>query len=365
MATPERITVDDLRFYIPMFHEADDSVANMVHHSGRLGDFDVVRFDNAATTRDLVVARVATLMSPLIHKVIHTYISHSLFKNAPREEQDEVENILMRTGVNEGLIRGMRKYDVSKSKGSPTNYLMMWVSSYVKRELLRLEAPPGVPPSRFALWKKVSAVRKKLTETCGQPPTDEEILEYFRQGKADIATMSGSKKSPKKFRTNHAMTMAIIAEQGEYERTMMSAPCDTEDRDTMRWMACRDTAPFDETFLGLFLDSLHDVNPSARAVLKAELSCDDHDTLQRVKSMSCTDYEHWLNLWRSLLRDPDGPFAHFVDAQGSAFGYTINMFPAREHIQSYDDVFLHQDTSSPSPVTTHTTPDHTTSSANA
>lgn len=307
----KRVTVEALRVYVPLFQQgetAEKSLAENSNHGARRAELL-----SAAALKKLAYDEMTELTYPLMRSEIQKAIRNSHLKR----EEDEIFHTIYYAGLG-GMERGLRKFDVDKLEESATNYLFQWIMVYAKKELLNLEAPMGVPPSRFQKHKKIAAVRKKLSEILGRPASNDEILDYFHTGKADFKNYNGPKiKAVGVSQANKKITMELILEQEELEKNLNFAPLQdgADDYRTERLLATFDSVPFDETLMGTFIRSVNIFSDRAISVLKSELQHDlTNSEAEKVRDLSTQSYRSITKLWQQYLSDPSGEFKSFIEA---------------------------------------------------
>lgn len=304
-----RITVEALRFYVPIFQKAD------VYYETYAADVtpeNKTLVEAALKLREMAVDYLMDLAKPLMVKEIHRMLSTSHV----RKNDESLFDLLYYAGRG-GAIRGLRHFDVDMIDKSATNYLFMWITTYAKKELNAIEAAPfGIPPARFGVYKKISAVRKRLSENLDRYATNEEVLDYFLSGKADMKTMSGRKSnSEKPSRANQNMTLEAIEEQEYFEKNLISQnlidPLDQQTSKTI--FGSFSEIPFRETLFGVFLDS-YPFSKEARVALMSELQVnmndDEHVLLENMDSLTLKRLSF---RWKLLMKDQNGLFAEFLE----------------------------------------------------
>lgn len=305
----DRLTVDALRFYVPIFHRGDRALEQLAG-----GDLDPGMhnaLETQAVLRELAVNRIAVLAGPLITREINKLIRNSHLNN--REE--DLFDILYYAGIN-GMVKGLRHFDVGKLDKSSTNYLFQWIVTYAKKELSVLEAPFGVAPSRFQRYKKISAVRKRLSEELGRYAENQEVLDFFHSGRADLKTMSGRlNKGNGPYASNRNMTLELVREQEHFEQNLSRVNLldPLEDYQAEVTLSEGPSVPLAETSFGMFL-SQWNFTQEAQAVLLSELhhAGIPPELANLASSMTPSEYRGLLARWRDLLRDPSGPFHQFL-----------------------------------------------------
>lgn len=311
----QRVTVEALRLYVPDFQagEAAELRLKDPEDSSLRDPAERTRLISQSGLKKLAYDKLTELTYPLMRREIQTVIRNSHLKR----EEDEIFSVIYYAGLG-GMERGLRKFEVSKIEESATNYLFQWIMVYAKKELLRLEAPMGVPPTRFQKHKKIAAVRKKLSELLGRAASNGEILEYFHTGRAEFKSYNGPKiKTMGVSEANRKITMELIEEQEEIEKNLSFAQIfdSSEDYRSERLLSTSDEVPFAETLMGTFIAGRPFVL-EAVAVLKSELQQETtpaEDELLR--SMTAAKHQSIMRVWREYLGDPRGEFRGFLEAE--------------------------------------------------
>lgn len=328
----ERLTVESLRYYVPIFQEADDTYEDMLPKLIDQAELEV-QAKAALALREMVVDRLMKLSEPLIYRELNNNIA----KSHLRGTEENIFNQLFYAG-RAGAIKGLRHFDVNKLDSSATNYLLQWFIAYAKKELLAIEAAPfGIPPSRFHTYKKVSAVRKKLTEELGRYANNQEVLDYFHSGAADVKSMAGRRgASNKRYTSNQKMTIELVQEQEYFERNLISQnlidPLDKQ----MSELVFGETSVtiFSETLFGSFIEA-YEFTPQAIVALKHELQVDlsleEHELLDNLTNSALRKL---ISQWKLLIRDPKGLFYEFI-VRNKDTGF--EEFDIQRTIQSIDE----------------------------
>lgn len=319
----KRVTVESLRLYVPLFQQGEaaenrlkaaaNSSADNAADSSALDLKERARLVSQVALKKLAYDELAELTYPLMRREIINTIRSSHLKR----EEEEIFSVIYYAGLG-GMERGLRKFDVAKIEESATNYIFQWIMVYAKKELLRLEAPMGVPPTRFQKHKKIAAVRKKLSELLERPASNEEVLEYFHTGRAEFKSYNGPKiKGIGVSEANKKITMDLVEEQEQIEKNLTFAQMfdSSEDYRTERLLSSSDSTSFAETLMGSFLTG-REFGALATAVIKSDLDQDttvEEDAM--LKKLSPTRYQSIMRVWRDYLGDPRGEFREFLEAQ--------------------------------------------------
>lgn len=280
-----------------------------------LTDTEINFFEAEIKMRDMAIDKITALSGPLMTREIN-----KLIKTSHLKADEQVFDVLYYAAIG-GLVKGLRRFEVKKIEKSSTNYLFVWITTYAKKELNDLEASFGIAPSRFKKYKKISAVRKKMSMELERYATNDEVFEYFQSGKADIKTMQGPvnrKENPDgsgKFKSNQDITLELIEEQENFELNLNQTPnFDPQDEYEASIAVSHGISEnFDDTLFGLFVQK-HNITKEARAVLLAEtisenVSEKDQDIIATISS---SNYNSLKNRWRDLFRDKNGPFYLFL-----------------------------------------------------
>ena len=328
----DRLTVASLRHYVPLFHRGDEAHARLAVDS--LSQVERTTLTSEAKLRELAVNCIVELARPLMVNEIASLVANSHLRTDP-----SLFDLLFYAGV-EGLTKGLRKFDVQKLKSSSTNYILLWVTSYAQKELLRVEAPLGVAPSRFQEHKKIAAVRKRLTESLGRAVTNEELLEHFHSGAADRKGLSGPKsRAAKPSAANRRITLELLQEQQEIEKNLNFAAIDmTSDyRAEALVGVSQEPKLFSETLFGEFVQH-HAFTDKALAVLQSELRMELEPKLSEVLfNLEDKEYLSLARSWRNLLRAIDGPFDHFLAGVDPANVSELSVEDARRTIARFGE----------------------------
>lgn len=308
--TGDRLTVDSLRYYVPIFQNADDSYEVLI---SKLLDEPKLkaRTDTAFALREFALDKLLKLAEPLITKELNSIIS----KSHLRGTDESILSQLYYAG-RAGAVKGLRHFDVDKLDASATNYLLQWFTAYAKKELLTIEAAPfGIPPSRFHTYKKISAVRKKLTELNSKYATNDEVLIFFHSGAADVKSMNGRLgSSDKRYSSNQKITIELVEEQEYFERNLIVQNLiDPLDR-SMSEMIFGETSTkiFSETLFGAFITEQRLTNNAILAI-KYELQIDITAEEQKaIEELSNSAIRKLVSQWKLLIRDSKGPFYKFL-----------------------------------------------------
>ena len=264
--TKDRITVEALKFYVPLFHAGDAATERLLKDENiSAGDRNALEVQSRL--KKLATDKIASLSGPLMTREIT-----KLIRGSHLNGREDLFDILYYAGIT-GLVKGLRHFDVDKLNKSSTNYLFQWIITYAKKELNIIEAPFGIAPSRFQKYKKISAVRKKLSDELERYAENEEVLEFFHSGRADVKNMSGRvEKSAKPYASNQSITLELVAEQEHFEKNLsyVSLIDPLEDYSGEITFSKDDYEIFSESLFGTFLDSFN-FTDTARSVLMSDL----------------------------------------------------------------------------------------------
>lgn len=322
------LTVDALKYCVPIYQEAHKALKTLeestqidgeIYYSKELSEEEIVDLISKSNQMEMALNSIIDLCVPLMFSEINKLLASSHVKN----QRERVIDSLFYTGV-EGIKKGLLKFNVDKLKESSTNYLFQWFNVYAKHELLKIESPYGIPPTRFAKYKKISAVRKRLSTELMREPSNEEILDYFKSGKADLVTLNGpKKKTSEKFNSNQQITIELIREQDHYER-ILSQTIVVDFRETIEGL---EGSFVDDSFdsnldvFEKFIES-HDFNEDAKKVFYAIIDSSGTKSAL-IRGIEEKEIREIEKQWLWLLTDLNGVFNDFLEKEG----LTDSIFP--------------------------------------
>lgn len=307
-----RLTVEALRYYVPIFQKADIYYEEFLESPDE-DPLTLARLDASFKLREMTVDYLMELAKPLMVGEIKKMISSSHLRSDPDES---IFDLLYYAGRG-GAIRGLRHFNVELMDKSATNYLFMWITTYAKKELNAIEAAPfGIPPARFNIYKKISAVRKKLSERLERYATNEEVLDYFHSGRADMKSNTGRKaNSGKLSKANQNMTLEHVKEQEHFERNLISQnlvdPLDHQMGKDIFGLVSNES--FEDTLFGAFLRA-YPFTERARVALMSEMQVSmNARELELLESMDTVELRR-LNLkWKALMKSKHGLLREFLE----------------------------------------------------
>lgn len=309
-----RLTINDLDLCVPLFKSglsAEEDLLQDVSYPPEV----LLKHETLVETKRLVFDYLISQSDGLIRQEVG-----KLLKTSSLIDAHDSFNQIYYAGVR-GFAKGLAKYSPDAKKHSPTNYLFQWVFTYAKRELMSIEAPFGMPPTRYEKLKKVAAVRRKLSESLGRQATNTELLKFFHDGGADMSNKIGRvNNAGKPSQANKNMKLEDIEEQEDLERRMGIKLIDIQDPVlSERTFKTSDANLFDETIFGAFV-AQHRFSRRALAVLRSELQDGSDPTLTdlaSVDSMSDREYRRLAKLWSEFISDPSSPFITFLKSQST------------------------------------------------
>lgn len=332
--TPDRITIKALQYYVPLFQQGDLAEQKLLEKAGSLTPSEQHHLETVMKLKNLASDKIASLAAPLITRELNKIIAGSHLR-----DREDLFDLLYYAGI-DGMKRGLRRFDVSKINASSTNYLFQWIVTYAKKELVLLEAPFGIPPSRFQRYKKISAVRKRMTENLGHYATNQEVFDYFQSGKADLQTMNGRVADKGKVsQANKNITLELVEEQERFEKEMLTVELldPLEDYSSAVHLSTPAELPFAETLFGVFVSTFN-VTDEARVVLMSDLnstSLTDAE-VELLQALSQKEYKNLSNQWKNLVKDVEGPFYKFLKAIEAEGFREFDVRATVQSIEAYD-----------------------------
>lgn len=304
----ERLTIESLEYYVPYFKLGLQAEQDILENN--LTSIELNAAEANFRFKELVSNKISQLAGPLLTSELNKIISTSHIAYS-----DDLFNLLYYSGM-VGLMKGLGHFDQGKMNKSATNYLLQWFVVYAKRELAAAESSHGIAPSRFQKYKKISAVRKHMEAELEREVTNEEVLEYFHSGRADIKNMNGKVGSSNKpSAANRNITLELVEEQQAFEKLYMHTDLldPLADYSSDVKFAKKDSVPFSQTVFGVFSDRCG-VKKEAIVVLLSELGKDQISDADAsvAASMSPSLYKTYASAWKHLIKDPSGPFYAFL-----------------------------------------------------
>lgn len=328
------MSVESLQKYTPIYQDGllAEELLEEKYAQKSLDLDDTLEIDQLETRRrrgQFALQKLLEQATPLLHAEVS-----KIAKRAAFHSPEEVHSVLFYEAC-EGIKRGFAKYSLKKSTASVTNYLFQWATTYAKRELNKIEAPFGVPPSRYEKYQKIGAVRSKLSEYLGRNATNDEIHKYFVSGQADIQTMNGPvalKNTGSK--ANRNMSLKLIEDQEFFEKNL--AYTDYID-DGTSYYPDNSTPIHDEFIRGersIIMDFIREYNDvftlkAKHVILHETQTTIPDEEIEAVKEdVTEKEYRAIIAEWRALIREKDGIFHQWVQekvARDEVEDYDVNM----------------------------------------
>lgn len=190
-----KLTLDLLRTHVPVFH-AGEAANRRLAESEYAGDDEHDEL--------LAAVRAGERAKEILILAGIPLIKH-LAKKEHQRRQNWQSQVTFEDLVQEGsggLLRGLRAYKVDGGQTSPTNYLGQWILTDMRRNVEAIDNDFGVAYDAAEQFRKIRAIRSRLTASLGREPTDEELLEaahdpLFRGG-AKIGRVKKVSAAPKR-----------------------------------------------------------------------------------------------------------------------------------------------------------------------
>lgn len=332
----ELATRENLSALIPLFKLGNE--ASSMFTSGRkLSTHERNKFESQTLLKALAFNKINELFSP----IIYAEIGKNLKKfNVPKDEETLAA---VNHAALEGLNRGLIKYEIDRvDNTSPTNYLMMWVNSFVTMTLDKIEMPVDMSISHYRKMKKISAVKKKFAEELDRTPTNEELLIYFQSGKADQARKLNGRKTENdlEIKSNRAITLKDIQEQAVFEQQYYS------ENDLSNIEEYSYSSSIDSSIFELFFTAFN-ITEEAKAVLSSELELKTINEAQAelLKKISTRKYNTLMTSWKLLITDINGPFFEFINNLHEETKHTSDIITIINAIKKQEDFVKIESTS--------------------
>lgn len=190
-----KLTLELLRTHVPVFHEGEEAARRITE--GEYADEDELDALHAA-------ARAGERAKEILILAGIPLIKH-LAKREHQRRQNWQSQVTFEDLVQEGsggLLRGLRAYKVNGGQTSPTNYLGQWILTDMRRNVEAIDNDFGVAYDAAEQFRKIRAIRSRLSASLGREPSDEEVLEaaadpLFRGG-AKIGRVKKVSATPKR-----------------------------------------------------------------------------------------------------------------------------------------------------------------------
>lgn len=207
----------DLQMYednLPLLKAGLLAKDRLAADDGALTRQEKIELRRQATEGDKAFERMSKRIAWLVRSIVRQEMAKPRTFHVILNEEDLTQ------AAYEGVFKMCRNLDMGKMS-SAVNYLMNWIRTSVEREAAKDEAEFGLSVSKLRLFKKISAVRAKMETDLGRKVSDEEVLEYFHSGQADVKSKYGHKASAKKewggVAENQKITLDQIREQRELQ----------------------------------------------------------------------------------------------------------------------------------------------------
>lgn len=306
----DRIEIEDVIRLAPIVKLGEEAIAKISDEEDPIA---LARYSTLIEAHGMAMNELLSKAAPLINFEITKLLSTSYLKN-----QMGIRDSLYYAGI-QGLKKGIGNFDEEKM-GNPNslNYLIMWFGSYARRELMALEAPMGVSPSRYEKFRKIKAVRKKLASEIDRNPTDEELLIYFHNGGADRKNLKGRKRdSNKAISSNKKITLDLIKEERDFESNRYEITA--EDSDIERAAEIKSSYNSSSSLIRAFLveRGFSIYSKPSIAVICNELGFEDLLDKKDLQDLNTRSYNIKLNKWKELFSSMNTEFFQYLSTKSS------------------------------------------------
>jgi DNA-directed RNA polymerase sigma subunit (sigma70/sigma32) len=323
-----KLTLELLRTHVPVFHDGEEAARRIAE-----GEYatEVELDDLHSAVRAGERAKEILILAGI------PLIKH-LAKREHQRRQNWQSQVTFEDLVQEGsggLLRGLRAYKVNGGQTSPTNYLGQWILTDMRRNVEAIDNDFGVAYDAAEQFRKIRAIRSRLSASLGREPTDEEVLEaasdpMFRGG-AKIGRVKKVSATPKRqltqrqldqerefrSRVGHAVRFADSSDEESYGPTPeQGRPIhdDTPDFSGDPNRVVEDAAREGLTRLMLEAFNLMGLPLAQREVISRRYGLPPHD-----KEQSVRDISRDMNLYRDKVSKVIDAFTAEMARPGGAF----------------------------------------------
>lgn len=166
----EKITLEGLAIHVPKIHlatEAEEVLkSNPELPFAERRKLDRMIYEGAESKEYLILLAI-----PLIKTL--AIVEH-------RRREAWGTRVTVEDLVSEGIVgflKGLNKYNPDGNHKSATNYLGQWIISAMKRNVEELDHDFSVPYETIERWRKIRAIRSRLSNELGRDPSDQEIVD--------------------------------------------------------------------------------------------------------------------------------------------------------------------------------------------
>lgn len=181
ISSDETLTLKNLALYVPMVQKATEVEKDTDNSAGYTSRelFRIARDGENAKEKLIIMAL------PLIKKIAYKEFSRRRAWSSRVSLEDMIQE-----GIG-GFLRGIQAYNVDAGHSSATNYLGQWILSDMRRNIEILEHDFSIPQETIERYRKIRAIRGRLTNTLGRTPTDEEILVSAASAESTVENKMG------------------------------------------------------------------------------------------------------------------------------------------------------------------------------
>lgn len=265
ITTEESLTLKNLAHYVPMVQKATEVKKDTENSAGYTSTelFKIARDGENAKEKLIIMAL------PLIKKIAYKEFSRRRAWNSRVSFEDMVQE-----GIG-GFLRGIQAYNVNAGHTSATNYLGQWILSDMRRNIELLEHDFTIPQETIERYRKIRAIRGRLTNTLGRAPTDQEIIDSASSADSAVENKMGRvNKDPNAPRkpltqkqldeerayyssTGQISSLIVANEEGEPDYELEAAPLlEASVNETAEAVEDRDSAEYTKNFLARILEKM-------------------------------------------------------------------------------------------------------------
>lgn len=202
-----RITITQLRHDVPLY-QAGHAAAATLTSGERLTPAQRRRLTADKFAGDEAKERLTIAGIPLVKSLAKKEHQRRAAWQSSITLDDLFQDAML------GYLRGLLSYDPTGDYKSPTNYLGQWIITEMRRASETMDNDFEVSHEAAERFRRIRAIRRRLTDEFGRPPTEQEIAD------ASTTRTSAGALMGRVANKHHAkpITVAQIEEERDYMR---------------------------------------------------------------------------------------------------------------------------------------------------